>query len=240
MKYINLLFFAFMVVMNYLANALPLNGKTTGELSDMFPNLFVPAGITFSIWGVVYLLLLVFCILQFLPSGQQAVTNIGWVFAATCLFNGLWIVFWHYGKVSLSVLVMLGLLVSLVWLNTQLKETGPVIVKAAFGIYLGWICIATIANITALLVHFNWGGWGLSAEVWTILLIAAGMVITTLVMIRLNNPWAGIAVIWAFAGIILKRQADFRAIVIAAALAALVIAILFVRALLAKQGNPAL
>jgi hypothetical protein len=76
--------------------------------------------------------------------------------------------------------------------------------------------------------------------VWTILLIASGMVITTLVMTRLNNPWAGIAVIWAFAGIILKRQADYRAIVIAAALAALVIAILFVRALLAKQGNPAL
>ena len=240
MKYMNLFFFAYMVVMNYLGNALALNGKNTGVLSDMFPNLFVPAGITLSIWGVVSLLLLFFCILQFLPSGQQAVTNVGWLFAATCLFIGLWIVFWHYGKVSLSVVVMLGLLISLVWLNTQLKETGPVIIKAAFGIYLGWICIATIANITALLVHVNWGGWGLSAEVWTILLIAAGMVITALVMIRLNNPWAGLAVIWAFAGIIIKRQGDHRAIVIAAALAALVIAILFIRALLAKQGNPAL
>ncbi|NLA48779.1 MAG: tryptophan-rich sensory protein [Bacteroidales bacterium] len=239
MKYINLLFFALMVVMNYLANALPLNGKTTGELSGMFPNLFVPAGITFSIWGVIYLLLLVFCILQFLPSGQQAVTHIGWLFALTCVLNGLWIVFWHYGKVSLSVMVMLGLLVSLVWLNTQLKETGPVIIKAAFGIYLGWICIATIANVTALLVHVNWGGWGISAEVWTIVLIATGMVITTLVMLRLNNPWAGLAVIWAFAGIIIKRQGDYRSIVIAAALAAVVVMLVMVLVFLRKSGAPA-
>lgn len=239
MKYINLLFFAFMVVMNYLANALPLNGKTTGELSGLFPNLFVPAGITFSIWGVIYLLLLVFCILQFLPSGQQAVANIGWLFVLTCVFNGLWIVFWHYGKVTLSVVVMLGLLVSLVWLNYQLKETGLVIIKAAFGIYLGWICIATIANITALLVHVNWSGWGISAEVWTIILIAAGMVITALVMLRLNNPWAGIAVIWAFAGIILNRQEDYRSIVIVAALAAVVVLVVIVLAFLRKSGAPA-
>lgn len=239
MKYINLLFFAFMVVMNYLANALPLNGKTTGELSGMFPNLFVPAGITFSIWGVIYLLLLVFCILQFLPSGQQAVTHIGWLFALTCVFNGLWIVFWHYGKVSLSVMVMLGLLVSLVWLNYQLKETGPVIIKAAFGVYLGWICIATIANVTALLVHVNWSGWGISAEVWTIVLIATGMVITALVMLRLNNPWAGLAVIWAFAGIVIKRQGDYRSIVIAAVLASLVVLVVMILAFLRKSGAPA-
>ncbi len=50
-KYINVVLFAGMLVMNYLANALPLNNKTTGELSDSFPNLFVPAGLTFSIWG---------------------------------------------------------------------------------------------------------------------------------------------------------------------------------------------
>ncbi|HNX79137.1 MAG TPA: hypothetical protein PKJ24_04610 [Prolixibacteraceae bacterium] len=67
-KFLNILFFAGMVVMNYLANALPLNGKNTGELSDAFPNLFVPAGITFSIWGVIYLLLLLVCIIQFSGS----------------------------------------------------------------------------------------------------------------------------------------------------------------------------
>ena len=136
-------------------------------------------------------------------------------------------------------MVMLGLLVSLVWLNTQLKETGPVIIKAAFGIYLGWICIATIANVTALLVHVNWVGWGISAEVWTIVLIATGMVITTLVMLRLNNPWAGLAVIWAFAGIIIKRQGDYRSIVIAAALAAVVVLAVMVLAFFRKSGAPA-
>lgn len=239
MKYINLLFFAFMVVMNYLANALPLNGKTTGELSGMFPNLFVPAGITFSIWGVIYLLLLIFCIVQFLPSGQQAVTGIGWLFALSCLFNGLWIVFWHFGKVELSVVVMLGLLVTLVAINYQLKGLPTGIVKVAFGIYLGWICIATIANVTALLIHFNWSGGGISAEVWTIVLVAVGMAITLFSMVRLNNPWAGLAVIWAFAGIVIKRQGDYRSIVIAAVLASLVVLVAMILVFLRKSGAPA-
>ncbi len=239
MRIINLFFFAGMVVMNYLANALPLNGKTTGELSGLFPNLFVPAGITFSIWGVIYLMLLYFCIVQFSGAGQQAAASVGWFFAVSCVFNALWIVFWHYGKISLSVVVMLGLLATLVYVNYQLKMLPPGGVKAAFGIYLGWICIATIANITALLVHLNWSGGGLSAEVWTILLIAAGFVITAFSMARLNNPFLGLAVIWAFAGIILKRQGDYRSIVIAAAVAALLVALWMVRIFLQKRGASA-
>src|SRR5665647_795485 len=107
MRYINILFFAVMIVMNYLANALPLNGKTTGELSDAFPNLFVPAGLTFSIWGVIYLLLLVFCVTQFTSSNQAVISRIGWVFAVTCFFNALWIVAWHYGRLPLSLILSL-------------------------------------------------------------------------------------------------------------------------------------
>jgi hypothetical protein len=84
-KYYNIVLFAIMVVMNYLANALPLNDKTTGELSDSYPNLFVPAGITFSIWGIIYLLILGYCILQFKDSNQATVSNIGWFFGMLAL-----------------------------------------------------------------------------------------------------------------------------------------------------------
>jgi len=87
MKYLNVFFFTIMLVMNYLANSLPLNNKTTGELSDSFPNLFVPAGITFSIWGIIYLLLLIFIVFQFTAKGQEVSADIGWLFAVSCALN---------------------------------------------------------------------------------------------------------------------------------------------------------
>lgn len=218
-KYINLVLFAGMIVMNYLANALPLNNKTTGEISDSFPNLFVPTGLTFSIWGLIYLLLLGYCIVQFTGSNQIAIASTGTWFAATCVFNALWIVAWHYGRLPLSLLIMLGLLISLIYINNIIRDVPQGIIKAAFGIYLGWICIATIANVTALLVHYKWNGFGLSDELWTLIMISAGALIASLSIYNLRNPFIGLSVIWAFAGIIIKRQDDFKTIVVTAAVA---------------------
>lgn len=218
-KILNLLFFGGMVFMNYLANALPINGKTTGELSDQYQNLFVPAGITFSIWGIIYLLLLVFCIIQFRTENKLLVNTIGWLFAVSCILNAAWIVFWHYEQLPLSLLVMAGLLISLIYINIGLKEVGPGITKAAFGIYLGWICIATIANVTAVLVNINWQGFGLPQEFWTIIMIAAGTIIAVLAVYRFNNVFIALPVIWAFIGIILKRQHDYKSIVITSGIA---------------------
>ena len=121
-KFLNLLLFAAMIVTNYLANALPINNRTTGEISDSFPNLFVPAGITFSIWGLIYLLLIIYSIVQFTGSNQTAISNIGWLFGVTCILNALWIVFWHYGKLPVSLLLMLGLLISLIYINILIKD----------------------------------------------------------------------------------------------------------------------
>jgi len=205
--------------MNYLANALPLNNKTTGALSDGLPNLFVPAGITFSIWGIIYLLLASFCVVQFTVSNQSVIKNIGWLFALSCILNALWIVAWHYQKIPLSLLIMAGMLVSLIYINFLIRDLPFGIIKASFGIYLGWICIATIANVTALLVHYSWSGAGLAETTWTIILIAVGALITSLALLRLHNPFIGLSVIWAFAGIYIKRQDDHRSIAVAALIA---------------------
>ena len=222
-KYLNIALFAGMIVLNYLANALPLNNKTTGELSDAFPNLFVPAGLTFSIWGVIYLLLIAYCIIQFTGSNQSVISDIGWLFGISCVLNALWIVCWHYGKLPLSLLVMAGLLVTLIMINLRITSLPFGIIKASFGIYLGWICIATIANVTALLVNYSWNGFGISEEIWTIVMISAGTIIVALTIYRLINPFVGLSVIWAFTGIILKRHEDYRSIVIAAVLAIIIV-----------------
>ncbi len=228
MKYLNLLLFAGMVVMNYLANALPLNGKTTGALSDAYPNLFVPAGVTFSIWGIIYILLVTFCVIQFTTSHQAVITRMGWLFGLSCIFNALWIVAWHYERLPMSLILMLGLLVSLIWINFFIRDLPAGFIKAAFGIYLGWICIATIANVTALLVNYGWGGFGISEETWTIIMIAVGALLVSLTIWRLDNPFIGLSVVWAFAGIMIKRQADYRVILVTAAIAAAVVAAVLV------------
>jgi hypothetical protein len=234
-KYFNIVLFIGMIVMNYLANALPLNNKTTGELSDSFPNLFVPAGITFSIWGIIYTLLIGYCIVQFNLSNQTVISDIGWFFGLSCVLNALWIISWHFGKLPLSLIIMLGLLVSLIYINLMIRDLPLGIVKASFGIYLGWICIATIANVTALLVHYNWNGFGISGETWTIIMISAGSLIAAVTLFRLNNPFIGLSVVWAFIGIIIKRHTDYRSIVITALIALSIVGIMTIFGFLRKD-----
>lgn len=234
-RYLNLVLFTVMIVMNYLANAIPLNNKTTGQLSDSYPNLFVPAGITFSIWGIIYLLLAVFCVIQFMQVSKDISIEIGWIFALSCLFNALWIVAWHYQKLGFSLLIMVGLLLSLIYINILIKDLPPGLIKAAFGVYLGWICIATIANVTALLVNVNWNGFGITQVAWTIIMIAIGALLVSITILRLNNPYIGLAVIWAFSGIIIKRSSDSQAIVIAAIVGIMIVGIVTVLRFIPKE-----
>lgn len=224
-KYLNFVFFGGMIMMNYLANALPLNSKTTGQIADAYPNLFVPAGITFSIWGVIYLLLAIYCVVQFTGKYQAVDSAIGLSFALSCLLNAIWIIFWHYEKLPLSLSTMIALLIILIYINTRLTTFPPGIPKASFGIYLGWICIATIANVTALLVKYKWTGFGLSEEAWTIIMILTGAAITAITLHKLQNPFIGLSVIWAFTGIIIRRMDDYRLIVIASIVAISVVGI---------------
>lgn len=216
LKIFNLVMFVVMVVMNYLANALPINEKTTGQLSELYPNLFVPAGITFSIWGVIYLLLLVFLALQFRESSKESILQIGWAFGISCALNVLWIFAWHFEYVAISLLIMIGLLLVLIIIALKLKPNPMSLAKATFGIYLGWISIATIANVIALLVSINWTGWGFSEQTWTIVMISTGAIIASLAVYSYDNPFIGIAVLWAFFGIITRQQALNPSIVVTA------------------------
>jgi len=235
LKYINLIFFAVMIVMNYLANSLPLNNKTTGQLSDALPNLFVPAGLTFSIWGIIYLLLAVFCVIQFKSANHEIVEKISWFFAVSCLLNASWIIAWHYQKISMSLLIMAGMLISLIYINLIIRELPFGIIKAAFGVYLGWICIAAIANVTALLVRYDWNGFGISEQAWTIIMISIGTLIVSITLLRMQNPFIGMSVIWAFLGIYIKRHSDYRTIAIAAIAAMVVVTVITVMAFFRKK-----
>lgn len=218
---INLVGFLATVVVNALANALPINNKTTGELSDQYPNLFVPAGLTFSIWGLIYILLAIFVVYNFIVAFNKNTNNftpferIGFLYFIASILNIGWILAWHYELVSISLVFMLLLFGSLLSIylklsvgNKDKSNKEKYMVHLPFSIYLGWITIATIANVTALLVNIGWNRFGLSEEFWTILVIVVGVVIATCMLIRRQDIFYCLVIIWALLGIALKRLND--------------------------------
>jgi hypothetical protein len=216
---LNLISFLGVVIVNTLAVTLPINNKTTQELSDQYPNLFVPAGLTFSIWGVIYLLLAIFVVYNLISafkktSGVSFSEKIGVLFFLSCIANIAWILAWHYQVVSLSVLIMLLLLACLlaIYLKLGVGKKGPptkekYLVHLPFSVYLGWITIATIANITTFLVQLNWNGFGLSDQFWTVTVILVGIAITLAMLFRRQDLFYALVVDWAILGILLKRTA---------------------------------
>jgi tryptophan-rich sensory protein len=222
LKILSALLFVVMIYVNYLANALPINGLSTGAVSNAYPNLFAPAGLTFSIWGIIYLLLAIVSVMFFFESNKEILLKISWFFIISSALNSMWIFAWHYEKFGLSVIIMLLLLISLIIINQRLSSYPNSIFKAAFGIYLGWICIATIANITVWLVSINWSGFGISQEIWTSILIAIGLGITISAVYKFNNPFVAASVIWAFIGIAIKQHGNSNVVFISAILGAVV------------------
>lgn len=223
LKYMNLIFFIIMVVINALANIMPLGIGNTGSISSKYPNLFTPAPITFSIWGIIYLMVGFFMFYQFglLNSNEFAnglIKLIGFWFIISCIMNIGWIFSWHYDIIWLSMIFMIGLLISLIAItmnispNALVQETGinsiPFFAKIcmyAFDVYLGWIVAATIANMSVLLVKVNWSRFGLSEVFWTIVVLIVGAVIGMLFIYLSGRYITSLAIIWAYCGILIKH-----------------------------------
>ena len=216
LPFLNLAGFLYMIGLNASANALPLNGLTTGELSDLYPNLFVPAGFTFSIWGVIYFFLLVHTVFQvregFRPAPHLAIARIDGFYLFSCLLNGNWIFAWHFQYTVFSLVLMVGLLLTLGVIYIRLRpfrrQAGileKLVLTVPFSIYFAWISIATVANATAVLVDFGWNGWGLDEVTWTMVMLFVATVITLLVLFREKDFFYGLVPIWAFFGILSKR-----------------------------------
>ncbi len=213
-RILNLLAVLVTLFVNGLANALPLNGQTTGAISDRFPVLFTPAGYVFSIWGIIYIGLLAFGIYQALPSqvSNQRLERIGWWFALSCFFNSAWIFLWHFNLFPLTLAAMLGLLLSLLIIYLRLQiGINPVatrelwLVNLPFSIYLGWISVAFIANFAVVLNYTGWNAVDLTAVILTIVILLVGVglgIAMTLLRQEIAYP---LVLVWAYIGIWLKQ-----------------------------------
>lgn len=212
-----LLSFIVMVGVNALANLLPLNGVNTGEVSDAYQNLFTPAPLTFAIWGVIYLGLLGYVIGQLTPARverdparQKMLVQVGVLFILSSLANAGWIFAWHYRQIALSMAFMVLILAALLrigWLlrTPHCNPAEELTLRMPFGLYIGWITVATIANATALLVSLGWSGFGLSQPFWTVAILLVGTAIAGVTMYQLRNAAYGLAVLWAYVGILIRH-----------------------------------
>jgi hypothetical protein len=216
LKIATLIAYLGMIVVNFLANALPIAGRNTGEVSDSYPNLFAPAGITFSIWGLIYLLLAAFVVFYLIKkdnNNRNLWEKVSKLFILSSLANIAWIFCWHYGLISLSVLLMLVILISLIVIaeafnKEKLNTKEQIFLRLPFSVYFGWITVATIANISALLVSLSWNGWGITPSSWMIVILLVGALIGILRTLKDRNIPYILVFIWAYFGIWFKHNSE--------------------------------
>ena len=204
------------LLVNWLANALPLNGKDTGQLSDQYPILTVPAGYAFAIWSLIYLGLIGFVVYQALPSQRDnpRIARITPLFLLSCLANIGWIFTWHYEILSLNIVLMLVLLGSLIAIYRQLRADGAQVssgerwlVWVPFSLYMGWITVATIVNLTVVLYAAGWQDTGTLGAALASLLFVVAAVIATVIARRFNDPAYAAVVVWALVAVAIKHAA---------------------------------
>jgi len=249
----NILSTLVMFALNILSARGLINNITPGELSDKIQNLFVPSGITFSIWGVIYVLLFLFVgyqargLVKVVVDDVTYLKRIGWFFVLSNVANSCWIFAWHYELVPLSLVFMVLLLVSLLAIYLRLgiglhgkttRRKDKVFFHVPFSVYLGWITVATIANVTAVLVWVGIEPYTSSAVLWTVVVILVATLITSLMLIKRRDVAFGLVIIWALVGIVVKRldPSFFVELTVAssAGLAAIAVCILMVFVLLRR------
>ncbi len=215
---INIIAFLLMIGANCLSIFLPLNNKTQMQLSGQYPNLFTPIGFTFSVWSVIYVLLFGFIIYQayvlFVTQHRDKarILSVSYLFVGVCFCNAAWLFAWHYELITLSVLIMMAHLWLLVLIHDRLslaiawRPFAPKIwLGIPFSIYLGWICVATIANITAWLVAKGITLSFFIPQVWTIIMLLAALLIGIFYVFTRNNKFLALTIAWAFYGIMRKQ-----------------------------------
>ena len=202
------------LTVNILASALPLNGQNTGEISDRFQVYFVPAGYVFAIWFFIFVGWLVFAMYQFLPSQKEnpRLRRLGYLFAVSNIANAAWLFAWHYNFFGVSVLIMLSLLGLLIASYLRLDVNRVSVSRAErwsvdipFSVYLGWITVATVANITSWLYSIEWNGLGIPAPTWAVIMIFVAAVVGLAMALTRRDAAYLLVLVWSFIGIAVKQ-----------------------------------
>ena len=209
----NMLAVIAVIAMNGLSEAIPINGVTAGEVSDSLPSAFTPAGYTFAVWGLIYAALVGFAIYQVLPAQRERpfLARLAWLVPISSAFNIAWIIAWHYRSFALSLILIVGLLLTLILIyqrleigrpNPALTTADKLLYQVPFSFYLAWVSVATVANFSSVLNSvYNWGGFGIPDATWSAIMMGVVVLLSALLLLsRRNLSFAGV-LIWALFGI---------------------------------------
>jgi len=215
LRFGNIIALVVTLIINGLAGTTLLNGRTTAQVSDTYLTLITPAGYVFGIWGIIYFLLFAFVIYQALPSQKEKLyqRQIGALFILSSVLNCVWLFLWQYDFITLSVVIMLGLLGTLIAIYRRVnigKAKAPfrekLLVHVPFSVYLGWITIATIANVSAALVSVNWDSFGINPQTWALIMLWIALIIALAVIITRRDIAYSLVIVWALAGIAINQS----------------------------------
>ncbi len=234
------------LLVNFLADYIPINGITTGELSDSFDVYLVPAGYVFAVWGLIYLFQILFVIYKALPSQQDNALQrkIAPWYLLNCIGNTAWILVWHYKFIGTSLIIMVVILITLIAIYTILgtgRKSAPRgetwFMRVPFSLYFAWITVATVANATTWLYSIGWDGFGLDAVIWAVIILIVTTLIECVMILRYHDLAYTAVILWAFVGIVVKNS-DTAVVAVTAALMTAVIAVTFFIATVRKPSKP--
>lgn len=217
--WINGLFLVVTLIVNTLGALGWINVLSQKEISDRYITLITPSPSTFSIWTVIYVLLLVSMVMMIVRKKdlyyQKVIDEITVLFRISCILNVIWIVLFSYLQVELSTLFILGFVITLSLISLRLKKihTGKhFLLPLTFGLYTGWLMVATVVNIAAALVKLNWGGFGIGDEIWAVMILIIAVILVLIVLRSNRNAAFPLPIAWAYLGIyqFLKAPEGFK------------------------------
>lgn len=205
---INALIFVVTLVFNVMGAFGYISGLSQKDISDKYITLITPSSSTFSIWSVIYSLLIVSVVMMIIRKKdwyyREAVDEISTLFRISSLLNIIWIVTFSFELVELSVLLIFAFLITLTQIILKLRKIHQKkrwLLPVTFGMYAGWLMIATVVNIASALVKIKWNGFGLRPELWGVIILTVALVLVLLVLTRLRNAIFPLPVAWAYFGI---------------------------------------
>ena len=243
---VTVLAFLLTLALNTAATTLPLGGLPTNAISDQFHVYVIPAGYVFSIWGLIYTLLGAFTVWQALPRNREDDTlrDLGWLPALSGLLNSAWIVLFQYQVFVLTVPVIVALLVTLIAIHLRLWEhrasltgTRYWVIRAPWSVYLGWITVATIANVAQTGKSLEVSIFGIEPSLIAAAVLLVGLAIAATFVLRFGDAAYGWVIVWAYVGVAVKESGT-PLVAITALTGALIVAALVVAAMAGRRRQP--
>lgn len=205
------------VAFNGISQAIPVGGRTSADVSNQYTTFFTPANYAFAIWGIIYLLIMAFAIYQVLPSQRQNpnTRKVSWLFILSCILNCVWITLFQYDQILISVIVIIGFLLSLIAIyvrldvgHTKVSTADRWLVHLPFSVYLGWLCVATIANISVFGVAQGWTDpLGIAGPTWAAIMLVVASMVGLIIAITRRDVGFILVFGWAFMAIVNKQSA---------------------------------